>query len=159
VRITDLEGPNQQLTRLPWRTKAAKAQAQRLHRQPRELCCQPLRYPRAETPRERLIGLEQKMLFACFRKPGVPPTNNQAECSLRPAVIMRKVIQGTRSDKGLENHTVLHSLFETAKCQDKKPHRFLFDLFTKNTADAQAALYRNPLLNDPFTLALRGLET
>jgi len=40
---------------------------------------------------------------------------------------------------------VIRSLFEAAKRQDKLPHRFLFDLFTKSTAGAQAALYRNPL--------------
>lgn len=135
-----------QLIHRPWRAKAANTQAHRLKRQLRKLCRQPLCYPRAEKLRERLIGPEQKMLFACFRKPGVPPTNNQAERSLRPVVIMRKVIQGTRSDKGLENHTVLRSLFETAKRQDKMPHRFLFDLFTKSTANAQVALYRNPLI-------------
>jgi transposase len=78
---------------------------------------------------------------------GYLPTNNQAERSLRPVVIMRKVIQGTRSDKGMENHTVLRSLLETPKRQDKNPHRFLFDLVTMSTAEAQAALYRNPLLN------------
>lgn len=61
-------------------------------------------------------------------------------------VIMRKIIQGTRSEKGLENHSVLRSLFETAKRQDKQAHLFFFDLFTKSTADAQAALYRNPLV-------------
>jgi hypothetical protein len=30
----------------------------------------------------------------CFGRPNVPPTNNQAERSLRPVVITRKVIQG-----------------------------------------------------------------
>ena len=33
---------------------------------------------------------------------------------------------------------------ETARCQRKKFHRFFLDLFTKNTVQAQAALYRNP---------------
>jgi hypothetical protein len=37
---------------------------------------------------------------------------------------MGKVVQGTRSDKGLENHSVLRSLFETARRQGKKPHEF-----------------------------------
>jgi transposase len=55
----------------------------------------------------------------------VPPTNNQAERSLRPVVIMRKVTHGTRSDKGLENHSVLRSLLETAKRLGIKPHHFL----------------------------------
>jgi hypothetical protein len=93
-----------------------------------------------------LSGPEQSLFFTCFRRPGVPPTNNQAEQSLRAVVIMRKVIQSTRSDKGLENHSVLRSLFETAKRQGKKPHSFFLELLTKNTAEAQAALYRKPLI-------------
>jgi hypothetical protein len=55
------------------------------------------------------------------------------------------VIQGTRSEKGLENHTILRSLFETARRQGKKPQKFFVDLFTKSAVQAQAALYRNPL--------------
>jgi hypothetical protein len=135
-----------QLSAKPWRAKAAKAQERKLKTQLRRLCRNRLAYPKAEKFRQRLMGPEQKLLFTCFRRPGVPPTNNQAERSLRPLVVMRKVIQGTRSDKGLENHSVLRSLFETAKRQDKKAHRFLYDLFTKSTADAQTALYRNPLV-------------
>ncbi len=134
-----------QLSAKPWRAQSAKAQERHLQQRLRQICRRPQSHPRAEKFRQRLIGPEQKMLFTCFRRPGVPPTNNQAERSLRPVVIMRKVIQGTRSDKGLENHTVLRSLFETAKRQKKRPHQFFLDLFTRNTADAQAALYRNPL--------------
>jgi transposase len=137
---------HQQLSQHPWRAKTAKAQERRLKKQLRKLCRQPLHYSKAEKLRKRLLGPEQKLLLTCFRRPGVPPTNNQAERSLRPVVIMRKVIQGTRSDKGLENHSVLRSLLETAKRQDKRPHQFLYSLFTKNTPDAQAALYRNPLV-------------
>ncbi len=129
----------------PWRAQSAKALERRLRKQLQKLCRRPLRYPKAEKLRERLSGPEQRLLLTCFRHPGVPPTNNQAERSLRPVVIMRKVIQGTRSQKGLENHSVIRSLFETAKRQGKKPHRFLLDLFTKDTAGAQAALYRKPL--------------
>jgi hypothetical protein len=58
---------------------------------------------------------------------------------------MRKVVQGTRCDKGSENHSVLRSLFETARRQGKKPHRFFLDLLTKTTVRAQAALYRTNL--------------
>ena len=113
------------------------------------LCATALRYPKAEAFRKRLSGPEQKLLLTCFRRPKVPPTNNQAERSLRPLVIMRKVIQGTRSDKGLENHSVLRSLFETARRQGRKPHQFFFVLLTQPTAKAQAALYRRPLARRP----------
>ena len=132
------------LARGPWRAKRAKKQERRLRGQLRQICQRPLRHPRTESFRQRLLGPEQKLLFTCFRRPNVPPTNNQAERSLRPVVIMRRVIQGTRSDKGLENHSVLRSLLETARRQGKKLHLFLHDLFTKETPEAQAALYRNP---------------
>jgi transposase len=144
-----------QLTAGPWRAPAAKVQERQLKKQLRKLCRQPLRYPKAEKFRQRLLGPEQRRLFTCFRRPGVPPTNNQAEQSLRPVVIMRKVIQGTRSEKGLENHSVLRSLFETAKRQGKKAHHFFLDLFTKDTAQAQAALYRNPLRRSDQRAILR----
>lgn len=144
-----------QLCARPWRAKSAKTHHDRLRKQLRHLCRKPLSYPKAQKLRERLMGPEQKLLLTCFRRPGVPPTNNQAERSLRPVVIMRKVIQGTRSEKGLENHSVLRSLFETAKRQDKQAHNFFFDLFTKNTADAQAALYRNPLVKPDRQPVLR----
>ena len=62
---------------------------------------------------------------------------------------MRKIVQGTRSGKGLENHGVLRSLFETARRQGKKPHEFFLALLTKTTPQAQAALYRKPLINRP----------
>ena len=136
---------HRELARKPWRAKRAKNKERALRRRLQALCRRPLRHPKAVAFRKRLLGPEQKHFFTCFRRPNVPPTNNQAERSLRPVVIMRKVVHGTRSDKGLENHSVLRSLFETARRQGKKAHRFFFDLFTKNTAEAQAALYRGNL--------------
>jgi hypothetical protein len=133
------------LCRGRWRAKTAKRQGQALRRKLRQLCRAPLPHPKAEAFRKRLQGPEQKLLFTCFRRPHVPPTNNQAERSLRPLVIMRKVVQGTRSAKGLENHSVLRSLFETARRQGKKAHEFFLTLLTQPTAQAQAALYRKPL--------------
>jgi transposase len=138
-----------QLSKGPWRAKAAKKKGQALRRQLQGLCQNSFRYERAEAFRQRLLGPEQKHFFTCFRRPNVPPTNNQAERSLRPVVIMRKVIQGTRSDKGLENHSVLRSLFETARRQGKKAHQFFHLLFTKTTTQAQAALYAKPANTKP----------
>lgn len=132
---------HQRLAKGPWRAKTARNKGQAFRRELRKLCKQPLRYAPAEAFRKRLSGPEQKHLFTCFRRPQVPPTNNQAERSLRPVVIMRKVIHGTRSPKGLENHSIVRSLFETARRQGKKAQQFLLDLFTKDTAQAQAALY------------------
>jgi transposase len=132
-----------------WRAKSARRKACALRRQLCRLCRAALRYPKAETLRQRLLGPEQKHLFTCFRRRDVPPTNNQAERSLRPVVIMRKIVQGTRSTHGLENHAVLRSLFETARRQRKQPHQFFLQLLTKSTTQAQAALYRKPLKSKP----------
>ena len=89
------------LCRGRWRAKSAKRKGQALRKDLRALCASALRYPKAEAFRQRLLGPEQKLLFTCFRRPHVPPTHNQAERSLRPLVIMRKVVQGTRSLQGL----------------------------------------------------------
>ena len=72
-----------------------------------------------------------------------------AERGLRPLVLQRRVIQGSRPDQGSENHSVIRSLFEIARRQGKKVHRFLLDLLTQNTADAEPALYRKPLHDPP----------
>ncbi len=143
--VRDACEAHRKISKGPWRAGRAKNKARALLRQLRGFCSSPLRYPKAESFRRRLLGPEQKHLFTCFRYPKVPPTNNQAERSLRPVVIMRKIVHGTRSSQGLENHSVLRSLFETAKRQGKRPHQFFLDLFTKTTAQAQAALYRRPL--------------
>lgn len=134
---------HRRLAKGPWRAKAAKNRQRSLRRTLRRLCRRPLGHAKTEAFRQRLLGKEQKHLFTCFRRPQVPPTNSQAERSMRPVVLMRHVVHCTRSAKGLENHSVLRSLFETARRQGRKGHEFFYDLFTKNTRQAQAALYRN----------------
>lgn len=147
--VADTCQGHSRLCRGPWRAQKAKRAGEKWRRKLRTLCAQALRHPKAESFRKRLLGPEQALFFTCFRRPNVPPTNNQAERSLRPLVIMRKVIQGTRSDKGLENHSVLRSLFETARRQSKKPHQFFLALLTRTTAQAQAELYRKSIRHKP----------
>lgn len=112
-------------------------------RELKSICKQPLRFKPAETLRAYLIGPEQKNLFTFLRVPGVPPTNNHAEQSLRKLVIFRKVCFGTRSEKGLKTHSVIPSLVQTAKRQGVHPLTFLKTLLTTDVATAQAALYNN----------------
>jgi transposase len=111
----------------------------KLHR----ICKQHLSFKPAETLRTYLIGPEQKNLFTFLRIPGVPPTNNHAEQSLRKMVIFRKVCFGTRSEKGIKSHSIIPSLVQTAKRQGVHPLTFLRTLLTTNSATAQAALYNN----------------
>jgi hypothetical protein len=90
------------LAKGPWRAKTAERKGCALRRQLRALCQAPLRYQKAEALRKRLLGPEQKHLFAFFRRPNVPPTNNQAERSLRPVVII-----GARGVRTRTKHFVL----------------------------------------------------
>lgn len=52
-------------------------------------------------------------LFTFVQCPEVPSENNAAERAVRPTVIARKVIGGTRSARGSETNSILRSLFET----------------------------------------------
>jgi hypothetical protein len=126
---------------IPWKT-AAKIE-KKFVRKLSTICKRPLRFKPAETLRAYLAGPEQKFLFTFLRRPGVPPTNNHAEQSLRHLVIFRKICFGTRSGSGIKTHSILPSLVQTARRQGVHPREFLQTLFTADTATAQAALYNN----------------
>lgn len=116
------------------------------HRYVRMLCRigkKPLAFKPAETLRKHLVGPDQKYLFTFLRHRGVPPTNNHAEQSLRHLVIFRKTSFGTRSEQGMNVHSVLTSLLQTARRQGVHTREFLQILLTENTQTAQAALYNN----------------
>jgi transposase len=126
---------------IPW--KAAPTFEKRSVKELNQICKQPLRFKPAETLRTFLAGPEQKFLFTFLRHPGVPPTNNHAEQSLRHLVIFRKICFGTRSDSGLKTHSILPSLVQTARRQGVHPRKFLQTLLTADTPTAQAALYNS----------------
>ena len=126
---------------LPW--KAAAKIEKRSVRELNNICEQTLRFKPAETLRAFLAGPEQTFLFTFLRRPGVPPTNNLSEQSLRYLVIFRKICFGTRSQSGLKTHSILPSLVQTARRQGIPPREFLQILLTADTATAQAALYNN----------------
>lgn len=124
-------------------SRAAADIERRSTRDLNKICKHPLNFKPAETLRAALAGPDQKSLFTFLRVPGVPPTNNQAERSLRSMVIFRKVCFGTRSPSGLKTHSILPSLVQTARRQGVHPREFLQTLLTADTATAQAALYND----------------
>jgi len=126
---------------IPWKS-AQGIEKQLVHRLG-GICKKPLVFKPAETLRAYLAGPEQKYLFTFLRHPGVPPTNNLAEQSLRHLVIFRKICFGTRSESGLKAHSILPSLVQTARRQGVHPRQFLQTLLTADTPTAQAALYNN----------------
>jgi transposase len=108
-----------------------------------KICKKPFRFNPAQALRKFLIGPEQKHLTTFLRIPGVAPTNNHAEQTLRKMVIFRKICFGTRSDAGLKTHSIIPTLVQTARRQGIHPREFLYILHTADTATAQAALYNN----------------
>lgn len=106
------------------------------------LCERPLDHAKAETLRKRFLpgARERGEVFTCIRH-GTAPTNNQAERSLRPLVIFRKVCMGTRSKMGSENIAVFSSLIETARRQNANTMTLLKQLFVGQTEDVHRALF------------------
>ena len=66
----------------------------------------------------RLDKYRQK-LTTFLHKPAVDPTNNAAERALRPAVVMRKITGGSRSDAGARAWAILASIMRTAEQQGR----------------------------------------
>ena len=73
------------------------------------------------------ISRHRDHLFTFPDKPHVPHDNNHAERQERPAVIMRKNIQGNRSAKGAETQAVLMSVFRTLKLRGHDPTQTIAD--------------------------------
>jgi hypothetical protein len=121
----------------------AKALIPALQKRLKRFASVPLDYHPAETLRKRLMEKDHDKLFTFLRQQGVDPTNNHAERSIRPHVIMRKICNGTRSPAGSESHAVLPSLLQTAQRQGKNPLTFVFTLITGSLDAARHALFRN----------------
>jgi len=119
----------------------ARAMIPSLEKQLRGFAGQALDYPAAETVRDRVIRKDFDKLFTFLRIKGVEPTNNHAERSVRPMVIMRKICFGTRSQAGSRSHSVLPSLLQTARRQGKDPIQLLVTLLTQPTDAARKALF------------------
>lgn len=86
--------------------------------------CQP--WQGVEVPHRKLatrILTYLESLFTFVTAPGVPPTNNAAERSLRHLVIARKISGGTRSAPGTATKMTLASLFGTWRVQGVNPYQ------------------------------------
>ena len=120
---------------------AARAMIPRLQKRLGRIAGRHLGYPPAETLRLRLIQKDRDKLFTFLAQKGVAPTNNQAERSILPHVIMRKICNGTRSPEGSLSHAVLPSLLQTARRQGKEGISLLFTLLTGTAEAARGALF------------------
>lgn len=66
--------------------------------------------------------------FACILYPELPMNNNEAERSIRPFVIMRKIIGCLRSNIGIKNYEIMMSLISTWQKQGKNTFYTLQEL-------------------------------
>ena len=124
-------------------SKKERRQAQqRFSKRIKRACVGTFGFEPAENLRKRLLR-DLKKLFVFVDYPQAPPTNNHAEQSLRPSVIMRKMTFGNRSERGAKTYSILSSLLHTAQKQNRDGRLLLHDLLLKSSADAQAHLYQN----------------
>ena len=70
-------------------------------------------------------------LFRFVDNPEIDSTNNRAEGGLRPAVIIRKISYGSRSEDGAETTARLLSVLQTVKLQTKNPYKGILNLLQK----------------------------
>jgi len=61
----------------------------------------------------------------------VEPTNNRAERTLRPSVIMRKITFGNRTESGAANHSVIMSIIQTGILNGQEPIDIFYSLTQK----------------------------
>lgn len=78
------------------------------------------KHPRVKKLLKRL-GKYREDWFTCIEIPNVEPTNNRAERSLRPHVILRRLRGSLRSDRGREDHEAMTSLMATWELQGLDP--------------------------------------
>jgi hypothetical protein len=71
----------------------------------------------------------------------VPPTNNLAERSLRPLVIMRKITFGHRSVAGAQCLARIMTVKETAKRHGRKAIDVFYRMYTRPPDDVLRYIY------------------
>jgi len=76
-------------------------------------------------------------LFTFLDHPEVPFENNLAERMIRPAVILRKISQSNRSEKGAAVQAVLMSVYRTLKLQGLSPVAIIESALRRYLADGE----------------------
>ena len=72
--------------------------------------------------------------------PGIDYHNNHAERQIRPNVLLRKIVFGNRSEKGILNHNCLMSIIQTAHLKKLDPLKALREfLFSYDSPNAIAS--------------------
>jgi hypothetical protein len=82
-------------------------------------------------------------LFQFVLLEGLSASNNLAERSIRPLVVIRKISGGSRSDEGTKTRMGLATLFETWQARKRNPFNECFKLMVKRQLLRPKVLYRN----------------
>jgi transposase len=124
-----------------------QAQAKRpaLHASLHRICKTPCQHPEAENLRQRLLDPKRDghRIFTFLDVNRMPPTNNYAEQTLRHPVIFRKLIFGSRSERGAHSLAVNLSLIHTAKCLQRDLIPLLKTALLSGSAAAAHLLFEN----------------
>ena len=67
----------------------------------------------------KLLTKQRSHLLTCLYVDEVDATNNIAERAIRPAVIVRKISAGNRSNQGADTHAILASIIQTCRQQER----------------------------------------
>jgi hypothetical protein len=100
-----------------------------------------LKHEKANTLQGRIIKHADCWLVF-VADPRVPPTNNLAERTLRPLVIMRKICFGNRSREGGQRLARIMSVKDTARRHGHNPLRVFYRLFTEPPDKVMRFIYK-----------------
>jgi transposase len=122
---------------------AARAHIPKLKRTLAEICMRTLVDAESENLRQRITDPKRDglNLFTFLEVPGMPPTNNHAEQSLRLPVIFRKITFGSQSLLGAQSLAVNLSLITTAKRQNRDPLELIKTILLKGSDTPVTELY------------------
>lgn len=100
-----------------------------------------LKHEKANTLQGRIIKHADCWLVF-VADPRVPPTNNLAERTLRPLVIMRKICFGNRSREGGQRLARIMSVKDTARRHGHNPLSVFYRLFTEPPDKVMRFIYK-----------------
>lgn len=78
------------------------------------------------------LARHKNEIFTFLDYKGLPYHNNFAERLIRPSVLFRKITFGHRSEKGTLNHSVLMSVLQTGKLNNKESIPLIKNILTSN---------------------------
>ena len=91
------------------------------------LCSNDIPEGSATTMKKRLVKHWDSLFRFLSSKDGIEPTNNLAERTLRQAVKMRRISQGSRGLKGQAWAERVNTIFESCKKQNRNSWQFIQD--------------------------------